>query len=260
MSTDDTNISHLFAPEAPDTAPAPAMPHSDQQPLPPDVDYGFAPQQQPEPVPQVQPEPQHPAPQTVPLAELIDTRRRAQAAEQERQEMRQQNQQLMEALSRLTRPQQPAPQPIDPVADPEAAYAALQQQNQQELLTIRLDMSESFARQRFGDQAVNEALDAAHAAGINRHFAQHKDAYGEMMRWHQGQRLSQEIGSDPSAYEARIREKVKAEILAQFRGGPSTPPNLPPSLSTATKANNAPEVLGDDKDFFRQTMNQHRRG
>lgn len=255
MSTEETNIGHLFAPEAPDQVQSPAAPHADPQPMPPDVDYGFNPQQQALPAPQAEvPPPPPPAPQTVPLAELIETRRRAQAAEQERQEIRQQNQQLMEALSRLTRPQQPEPQPIDPIADPEAAFAALQHRQQQDLLTVRLDMSESFARQRFGDQAVEEALAAAHAAGINRHFAQHKDAYGEMMRWHQGQRLASEIGNDPAAYEARIRAKVIAEMQA----GRAAPPNLPPSLSTATKANGAPEVVGSDKDFFRQTMNPRR--
>lgn len=258
MSTDETTIAHLFAADAPDQAPAQAMPaHSDQQPLPPDVDYGFNPQPQPAPA-APQPEPQREEPRQVPLAELIETRRRAQAAEQERQEMRQQNQQLMEALSRLTRPQQPAPQPIDPVADPEGAYQTLEQRMQSALLNQQLNFSEMRARDKHGNDLVDEALAAAQRAGYAQSFINRADAYGEMLNWYQGQKLQQEIGADPVAYRARIAAEVKAELLAQFRGGPSTPPNLPPSLSTATKANSAPEVVTDSRDFFNSMMSTRR--
>ncbi len=260
MSTDsETNIGHLFAPEAPAPVDAPAA-HSFEQPSPPDLDYGFTPQQQPAPVAPPAEVPQHvpPAPQTVPLAELIERRRQTQAAEQERQEIRAQNAQLMEALSRLTRPQQPAPQPIDPIADPEGAYHTLEHRMQSALLNQQLNFSEMRARDKYGNEAVDQALDAAQRAGYTQSFINRPDAYGEMIGWHQGQRLHQEIGQDPAAYKARIVAEVKAELLAQMRGGQPVPPNLPPSLSSAAKANGATEIVGSDKDFFRQTLNRPR--
>ncbi len=251
-TTDNTSIAPLFAPEPASAPPAPAeqaAPFAPQQ-----TDYNLAPTVTP-PVPPVAPaEPQPHAPQTVPLAELIETRRRAQAAEQERQEIRQQNAQLMEALQRLTRPQQPAPQPIDPIADPEGAYHALEQRTQQMLLNQQLNFSEMRARDKFGGDVVDRALEAARQSGYVPTFVNRPDAYGEMVSWYQSQQVAQTVGTDLAAYEAQIRAKV----IAELRAGATPPQNLPPSLSQATKTNGAPVVLGDDKDFFKQTMNPRR--
>jgi hypothetical protein len=206
----------------------------------------------------------------VPLSELMETRRRAQEAER-------QNAQLIEALQRVTaanqpqQPPQPAPEPIDPVADPERAYAALQHQMTEGMLNMHLNMSERYARsQPGGNEAVDQALEAAAKAGIAHTFRHRADPYADLVQWHQGQKLVQEVGPDPAAYRAKVEAEIRANLLAspEFRAsliaglkqGQPAPQNLPPSLSTATKANGSPEVIGSDQDFFNSTINARRRG
>lgn len=248
MSTEDnTTIGHLFAEDQP-SAPVPAEQVPQHAPMQMD-----APIQSPAvtpPAPVVPAEPQ-PVPHQVPLAELISERR-------ERQQLAQQNRELMEAISRLSRPQQPAPQPIDPVADPELAFHSLEQRMSDALLNQSLNFSESRARDKYGNDAVEQALDAALRNGYAETFKRRPDPYGEMVAWHQSQRVAQEIGTDPAAYRAKVEAEVRAQILAQMRTGQAVPPNLPPSLSSAAKANSAPEVVGSDKDFFMSSMNQRR--
>ena len=241
----NTTIDHLFAPES--------------QPTPPDQPSFQAPPvntgQEPQspvvipPAPQLATQPDQPveqpreAPRTVPLSELIETRRRAQAAEQ-------QSAQLMEALQRLSQPQQPQPQPIDPISDPEGAYHALRQEMQQSLLTMHLDSSERQARVEYGHDVVDQALEAVTAAGYNQAFINRPDPYGELVTWYQGQRARQEIG-DPAAYRAKLEAEVRAKVLAEMKAGATVPPNLPPSLSSATRANSAPDIVPEAGDFFK---------
>ncbi len=248
MSTLDaqpTTIDHLFANDAA-PADAPSQIQSEEAPAPSSAEQS--------PVPQA---PAAEAPKEdhrVPLAELIETRKRAQAAEQERAA-------LLETLQRLTQPQQPRqqPEPVDPIADPEGAYAALQQQMQNALLNQRLDFSDDKARTQHGSEVVDLALEAAQKAGFLQSFIKTRDPYAELVKWHQGQTLRDEIG-DPAAYKARLIAEIKAELLG---GKPVTAtstatPNLPPSLASATKANATPDVLPSDRDFFNSMMSTRR--
>lgn len=258
-SGEDTTIAHLFNPE-PAAAPAQL---ATEQPLPPDVSDGYnvpPPASEPAPVvpPQAQPEPQPQAqPQThmVPLAELISERK-------ERQQYAQQVQQLTEAVRRLTQPQQQAPQPepIDPEVDPAGAFNALRSEFSTALLSQRLDFSETKAREVHGDEAVNAAFEAATKSGFRQAFVNKPDAYGEMVKWHKAQQLQQTIGTDPAAYAEQLKAQIRAQLLAEFKQGTPPPSNLPPSLSSATRATPAgtPEVIGSDKDFFKATMNPRR--
>ena len=260
MSGEATNIGHLFNPEP---AAAPVNTATDQ-PLPPDVTDAYnvpPPAVEPAPAvaPQVQPEPQPQAqPQThmVPLAELISERK-------ERQQYAQQVQQLTEAVQRLTQPQprQAPPQPqIDPEVDPAGAFNALRGEFSQALLSQRLDFSEASARKEHGSPAVDAAFEAAQKAGFTNAFVNKPDAYGEMVRWHKAQQLQQTIGTDPAAYAEQLKAQIRAQVLAELKQGTPPPSNLPPSLSSATRATPAgtPEVIGSDKDFFKATMNPRR--
>lgn len=264
MSTDAgeaTSIAHLFAAE-PAAAPAPEA--ATEQPLPPDVTDSYThlpPGQQPaaqdQPHPQQQQGVPQPEPQThlVPLSELIAERR-------ERQELARRAQQLEDSMRRLTQPQpQPVQQPqIDPEVDPAGAFNALRGEFSQALLSQRLDFSEAKARDTHGNEAVDAAFDAAKQAGFTQAFVNRPDAYGEMVRWHKAQQLQQTIGNDPTAYTQQLEAQLRAKILAELKAGTPPPSNLPPSLSTATRATpqGTPEVIGSDKDFFRQTMNPRR--
>lgn len=259
-SGEDTTIAHLFNPE-PAAAPAQL---ATEQPLPPDVSDGYnvpPPASEPAPVvpPQAQPEPQQQAqqPQThmVPLAELLSERR-------ERQEYAQRVRQLEDSMRRLTQPQpQQAPQPqIDPVEDPQGFVHAITHQIEQRFLNQSLNDSERRAREVHGSDTVDAAFEAARQSGFAQAFVNKPDAYGEMVKWHKAQQLQATIGADPAAYAEQLKAQIRAQLLAEFKQGTPPPSNLPPSLSTATRASpqGSPEVLGSDKDFFRQTMNPRR--
>jgi hypothetical protein len=261
MSTEageDTTIAHLFNPE-PAAAPAPVV--ATEQPLPPDVDsYTHLPpaQQQTVPAPQaeIQPEPQ-PQSHMVPLSELIAERR-------ERQELARRAQQLEDSMRRLSQPQpQPVQQPqpvIDPVEDPQGFVHAITHQIEQRFLNQSLNDSERRARESHGSETVDAAFEAARQSGFAQAFIHKPDAYGEMVKWHKAQQLASQIGSDPATYAATLKEQIRAQVLAELKQGTPPPSNLPPSLSTATRANPqvSPDVVGSDKDFFRQTMNPKR--
>jgi len=261
----NTTIGHLFAEPAATTAPASAP--VNEQPAPPDVEYGqLPPIVEPQPQDQqVAPgqEPPAPAPQQqshmVPLAELIDTRKRAQAAEEAARQTQREMQQLREMIARQSQPQPqaPQPQPIDPVEDPQGFANAIHAQIENRFLNQALNESERRARTDFGGSAVDAALEAAQQAGFAQAFVNRPDAYREMVEWHQAQQLRTQVGSNPAAYLEQMKAQVRAQVLAELKQG-SAPTNLPPSLAGATRANNAPEVISSDRDFFRETMNPRR--
>lgn len=263
MTTDAraASVDNLFGAEpvaapsqAPELAPAPSAyqpieTHQTPAVEPQPVAIPVAPA--PEPVQQ----PQH----QVPLAHLIEERKRAQAAERERS-------QLLEAVARLTAQQQQAPQPVyqrpDPISDPEGAYAHLEHKVQQGFLNQHLNMSERYARTTHGSEVVDQALEAAQRAGYDAMFVNRPDPYGEMVDWYRGQQVAQEIGTDPAAYRARIEAevatRVRAEVMAQLQAGRTPPQNLPPSLSTSTNASGGVEHVPSAKDHFNSMMSNHR--
>lgn len=212
-----------------------------------------------EAVPQTPPIPAAPAappqPHMVPLSELLDTRHRAQEAERIAREASERFAQLQRELEARFRPQ---PEPIDPIANPEAAWdavgkriAASEQRAQEMAVHSRANMSEMLARSKHGDAAVEAAREAAVKAGLGTHFLQQANPYESLMEWDRGQKAAKEIG-DPAAY----KEKLKAEILAELKGAvpprPGQPPQvLPPSLSTATRASVPNPLVQDTGDFFK---------
>jgi len=273
MSTDsaDTDITHLFASEnaAPSEGEANFQPS--EQPMPPDVDPNqhlnieANPQAQPQaqtPGQEPQPQPQQQQPHQVPVSELIEERKRRQSAEEYQRNQQQRIDQLEQMMARLTQPQQPQqPQPqIDPYEDPEAFVQSLEHRIEQRFLNMSLNESERRARESHGSDAVDAAFEAARRSGFSQAFVNKPDAYGEMVRWHKAQQLSETIGEDPNAYKERLKSELKQQLLAEMRQGTPPPSNLPPSLSSATNANPAsnPAAIGSDQDFFKDMMNRKR--
>jgi hypothetical protein len=222
------DIESILQPPAPQ-----ATPPAEQQPV-------IATPQPAAPLPPVEPH--------VPLHVLIEERRERQAAQA-------QLRQLLEAQQRSSQPQ---PTPIDPVADPEGAFRAVaeaiqadRQQMQQMAVHQRANTSELLAKGKYGAQAVEAAREAAVKAGLGNHFLTQNDPYESVMEWQRGQTAAKDIG-DPAAY----REKIKQEILAELRGQPKpgAPQVLPPSLSTATRADGSAPVVADSADFFRDML------
>ncbi len=183
-------------------------------------------------------------------------------AEREAQHAREQLAQYQRALEAQYRASQPQPQPIDPVAEPERFAAAVQhelarkdQQMQEMAIHQRANTSEMLARQKHGDQAVDQAIQAAIKTGLNRNFMQQSDPYRALMDWNNTQNVATQVGPDLNAY----REKVRQEIIAEMRAGRPAPQNLPPSLSTAANAATAVAPMQESKDFFNSLFAPQRR-
>lgn len=242
----DPMVEALLAPEAPQAAPAEVPAQVETQPV------AEAP---PPPAPQ-------PARQ-VPLPELMEERHKRQLAEREREAARRELE-LVQRFIEGQRQQQPPPPPIDPVADPEGAFrtlaerqAMIAQQMQEQALHQRANTSEMLARRDHGDSEVDAAVQAAVQAGINRNFMTQPDPYGALMRWHQAQKVAQEVGTDLTAYRQKIAEEVRAQILAEAKAqGRPAPQNLPPSLSTATRASVPNMQVLPDSDFFKSAFSK----
>lgn len=216
-------------------------------------------QAQPEPAPVVAP----PAPEpvrTVPLPELLEQRHARQLAEQEARHAKERLAEIQRALEAQYRASQPQPQPIDPVSDPEGfaravlqENAAIKQQLSEQAVHQRANMSEMLARRDHGTEKVDQAVQQAIQSGLNRHFMAQPDPYGALMDWHNSRHIAQQVG-DLDAF----RKKVREEVIAELKAGRSVPQNLPPSLSTATKANNSPEVVTEASDFFKSMFDKPR--
>jgi hypothetical protein len=283
------NIDSLFGSEPANPASPPvAAPSPELAPvtIPVGPDPNVDPSQVPQPVPAAPPPAPVPAPQPqahmVPLPELLDTRRRAQAAEAAVQQMQQQmqfrDQQYMEALQRLQYAQQPPPQPIDPVAEPERAFQTLAQKNaelehhirtlpqailqqvQEQSKFERLRESEyrarEVARTKYGnDTIVDQAVEAAGQAGLDKHFAAQRDPHGAAVSWYLTQQFAQRVGTDPAAYEAQVEARARERIIAEMRQG-RQPSNIPPSITSATNSASAPNVVASSRDFFNGFANE----
>ena len=277
--TDTTSIQHLFSEsdagqEVPtQTEQAPPQEFAGeqgQQPPPPDVEgQGLHGEDgQPTEPPAERQQQEEEQPRMVPLPELIETRKRAQEAERAAQDLQQRYQQLEQMVQGLYQQQAPQeqhqqqqrPQEPDPFDDPHAYARSIEErvmgQVQQQFLNQQLNASEERARSAYGAETVDEAFEAARQAGIAQAFVNQADPYGELVKWHKAQRLQSEIGDDPESYKKQLRDQVRQELLAEMKQGTPPPSNLPPSLSTATKANTAPEVVKESKDWFKEMMNK----
>lgn len=276
MSTEsaDTDITHLFAPQNAAPSTEQANPQISEQPLPPDVDpfqnqvQEANPQQhEQQPVPgQEQPpveQQQQEQPRQVPLAELMEERKRRQSAEEYQRNQQRRIDQLEQTMARFTQPQQPQQQQpqIDPYEDPEAFAHSLEQRIEQRFLNMSLNESERRARESHGSEIVDAAFEAARRSGFSQAFVNKPDAYGEMVRWHKGEQLRETIGEDPNAYKEKLKVELKQQLLAEMRQGTPPPSNLTPPLSSATRADPAQAGgVGSNKDFFNEMMNRKLRG
>lgn len=103
----------------------------------------------------------------------------------------------------------------DPIENPEAYTAYMQDIVQKSALNTRLDISEEMARQAHGDEKVDAALEALRAAGLPAdQFLNTRHPWGELVKWHEAQAAMQEIG-DPVKYRERLKLEIMAEIAAQ---------------------------------------------
>jgi len=277
--TDKTTINHLFggedagqeAPTQPEQAtPEQLVGEEGQQPPPPDVEgHGMQGEDGQTSVPGQEQEQDQP--RMVPLPELLEERKQRQEAQKtfkEQQQRLQQLEQMVQGLYQPQNPQQRQPQPdqyaysqqqepgIDPVDDPHGYARAIEERVERKLLDQKLTQDEARLRQTYGSEAVDEAYQDAQQAGFLDAFVGRQDAWDRLMEWHKAQKLRSEVGDDFESYRKKLEEEAEQRVLARLKQGQPPPSNLPPSLSTATKANSAPEAVPDGKDFFKEMMNK----
>ena len=165
-----------------------------------------------------QPEPTIPTHEpAIPPSRLREEAEARRAAERERDELR-------GRLAAFQEAQKPAETPKapdfweDPNAFIQGAVSPLQQQMEQQMQGMREHFSKQAAITAHGadvvhaaEAAVEEALSqlpAEHQARMRAARGKDLDPYGEMVKWHKNKVAMQEVGPDPAAYKARIREEA----------------------------------------------------
>ena len=149
---------------------------------------------------QVEPEKEEPKkPETVPLAAHIEQRKEFQAK-------------LDAIQSKLDEMTKPEPVKAPEFLDPEGSQF-FQQQMAQMQAHFSAELSETKARAKFGDDHIDEAIQAATQAGVVDQFKGQPDAWGKLGAWHKQQKVVSEIGDDPAAY----KEKLRAELLQEIK-------------------------------------------
>lgn len=190
------------------------------------------PQPEPEKAPEPEPVKDEPKEQHVPLAAL-------QAEREEKRGLKARLDQIERYLAQQNQPQQPTLQ-----EDPAGYLQSLEARFSQREANLVAEMSERLTRAHHGDDLVNEAFAAAEASGALDQFKGKKDAWGDLVKWHKAQKVAREIGDDPDAYKARLRQELMAEIAAERAKSPANQPA--PSLAGETNlgARTAPEWNG----------------
>lgn len=247
-------------PEAP--ASAAPEPRDEAQPQQEGQEPAAASDAAPKPQDKPQDKPQEPAPQhQVPLSELLNTRERAQRAEQERDQFRQ----ALEAIQRQQHEAQRQPQdPPDVFADPKAYTEHLTRTFDQRLAAIQLENNLQLAEVRHGE-AFGKAYDAflrevgqGQNPALYHQVMQSRNPGESMVGWYKNQEVLREVGPDPVAYKAKLQQQLLddpaflAQAVEKVRGAGQAAPNvrpqtvtrLPPSLSRVASA--APAAEGDE--------------
>lgn len=196
----------------------------------------------------------------VPLPELIQTRQRAQQAEAQLEKATAALEQYGQLVQAQTPPQQPPPQqPADQVDvyDPEASFSSLQQQIATSERTTRIQTSRMIANGTHGVDVVNQAIEAAGSAGMDRAFAEQTDPIGAAVNWHKGQQVTAAFGTDIEAARAQMKKEILAELQpGGVNNGVAAIPLIPPTLAQTTDASGGTEVIGTNEDWFNQMMKE----
>lgn len=175
-------------------------------------------------------------PKMVPLAALEAER------EKGRQKVSAVSERLAQIEQMLTQSQQgqkqAEPQKLPDMFDqPEAYTQSLMQMMQQRESNLIAEMSERFARTQHGSEAVDAAFEAAKASGVIDQFRGKRDPWGDLVQWHKQHQVMSEIGSDPEAWRAKERERLRQEILAETASQQIKQASARPAPSLAGSAN-----------------------
>lgn len=171
-----------------------------------------------------------------PLTALLDEREKRQTAERELQELRNWRQQ-QEAAQRASQMRAP-----DPRQDPDGALQYERTMFQAQLTNSRLQTSRFLAEKDFGADVVTEAFAFFDKnPALSHQFVDHPSPFHAAVEFYKRQKVAEEVGSDPAAYEAKIEARLREKILAEMQQPAQPKPRLPGSLAAAPAAG----VAGD---------------
>lgn len=168
----------------------------------------------------------------VPLAVVLDDREKRQRAEQERDQLRAQ-------LAHFQRQQQQPQTLPDPIEDANGYGQFILSQVQQATMANRLQMSRFFAEEKFGAQTVAEAMAwfDNQPRAVSEQFLSAPSPFHAAVAHYQSHKAAEERSSPD--YEANLRAKIKAELMAEM-AQPSPTPRIPPSMARSGNSGNDP--------------------
>lgn len=258
---------------APET-PEPETPAEPEQPRNPDGTYATKAAEQPKTEPEVKPEITDPVvtdetdkAAQVPswrLREISEERqaalKRAEAAEAGRLQYANQLADVQRQLAQLQKPvetkQEDEP---DPLLDPQGFKAYLQNQFRAELTNMSRNLQMERAHERHGEvfEKAYASAQQAIASGdvqLRARMNNAANAGEELVKWHRERETVREVGTDPAAYRQKVLDDAlkdptylaKAIAAANAAagggtaqpngGGQPSPIQLPPSLTSAARA------------------------
>lgn len=162
-------------------------------------------------------------------------------------------QQLRQQMQRFSQPPQPQQPPPDFYQDPDGAIRHHLSQLDSQWRNQFLHQSERSARRSYGNDVVDAAYQAASKLGIATDFANGTDPWDDLVQWHKKQLALERVGTDPDAFEKRIREEERQRVLAELKSGgagtgsaPPQPTRFPTSLASATPTGDQGAMLTDE--------------
>lgn len=172
----------------------------------------------------------------IPVTALLDEREKRQEAQRKAEEADRKLKQYEQELRRIREARQEAPP--DWYDDPQKAAQYQQRTIEQRFEAQRMQQSKFFAEREFGADVVNEAVAYFDAhPQQSQQFLAHPSPFHAAVEFYRKQKVADEIGADPEAYKAKLREELLAELQAsqgsQFSSKPKAPP---PSMAKAPAA------------------------
>jgi hypothetical protein len=175
--------------------------------------------------------------------------------------------------SQQPQPETPTPKGPDFSFDPSSFGDDRNALFEARLHQTKMEMSATMAAQQFGEDAFNEAwvaFDTAaksdpEASAISMRLLNHPHPMGEIVKWHRRQREFSQL-SEAGGLE-KLRERMRAELMAEMQGGTQTAPvvtpapaaipmpaaqtpNTPPSLAKGgAGSRDAPQTMTDNEAF-----------
>lgn len=134
------------------------------------------------------------------------------------------------------------PDPLPDVLDDSEGFAnRLRSETEQQLLHMRLNMSEEMVRTQMGDAAVDAALAAFEphiGTQLHGEIMQSRNPYKAMMDWHAREQARAEIGDDPASYKARLEAEIRAKLESELvtKEIKASPPSLASSTNSGSRA------------------------